>query len=114
MKDPFARRTRPDGRYNLDRSEAALGSLLSQSGIRVPAPIVSVSVGSAGMARTGLWYRKMAALGCIDRVQSLVVYDCNSTGVRAWLNSAQRYGLEDIRHYPQIFAAVRGVSAAAG
>lgn len=108
MKNPFVRRTRLDGRYNLDPSEAPLGALLSQTGVRVPAPIVSVSVGSAGMARTGLWYRKMAALGCIDRVQSLVVYDCNATGVRAWLNSAQQHGLENISITPKYLPLSEG------
>lgn len=108
MKNPFVRRTRLDGRYNLNRAEAPLGALLKQTGVRVPAPIVSVSVGSAGMTRTGLWYRKMAALGCIDRVQSLVVYDCNSTGVRAWLNSAQQYGLEDISITPKYLPLSEG------
>ena len=106
--NPFAKTTRLDGRYNLDRTESPYKILRAQTGIRVPAPIVSVSVGTTGMTRTAYWWRKMAALGCIDRVQSMGVYDFNSTSIGAWLRACQQYGLADISITPQYLPLSEG------
>lgn len=108
MQNPFTRKTRLDGRYNLDTTESPYRILRAQTGIRVPAPIVSVSVGTTGMTRTAYWWRKMAALGCIDRIQSMGVYDFNSTSILAWNKACQLYGLQDISITPQYLPLSEG------
>ena len=50
----------------------------------MPAPIASVSVGTTGLRRTHRFLSKMYACGCADRIQSLVVYDCNRTNIDRW------------------------------
>lgn len=42
-----------------------------------PPPIVSVSVGTAGYKRSWKWAQRMGEAGVLDRVQSLLMYDCN-------------------------------------
>ena len=48
---------------------------LSRDG--TPPPIVSVSVGTAGYKRSWKWAQRMGEAGVLDRVQSLLMYDCN-------------------------------------
>ena len=43
----------------------------------VPPPIVSVAVGTAGYKRSWRWAQRMGEAGVLDRVQSLLMYDCN-------------------------------------
>lgn len=52
------------------------------------------------MKRTALWTQKMRALGCDQRIQSLVVYDCNSTNVRKWNEAAVASGYGHISITP--------------
>ena len=106
---PFLRRkTRLDDVYNLDQREEELGALESRDAGTVPAPICSVSVGTAGMARNALWARKMGAVGCGDRVQSLVAYDYNRTGINGWLRSVEKYGLSEISVVPSYLPLSEG------
>ena len=42
-----------------------------------PPPIVSIAVGTAGYKRSWRWARRMGEAGVLDRVQSLMMYDCN-------------------------------------
>ena len=51
---------------------------------RIPAPIASVAVGTAGLKRARKWLNAMYACGCGDRVQSVVLYDCNRTSIEQW------------------------------
>ncbi len=48
---------------------------LSRDG--TPPPIVSVAVGTAGYKRSWRWAKRMGEAGVLDRVQSLMMYDCN-------------------------------------
>ena len=66
---------------------------------RLPAPIASVSVGTAGLKRSRKWLNAMYAAGCGDRVQSLLVYDCNRTSIELW-QSAQSDKTEQITVLP--------------
>ena len=86
---PFSSRQPNTGPYNMKAPNSKLGNIYLRDFERDPAPIVSLSVGSAGMKRTALWTQKMRALGCDTRIQSLVVYDCYATkrqGDDAWSN----------------------------
>ena len=47
------------------------------------------------MRRTALWRRKMDALGCAGRIQSLVPYDCNRTNIQQWIEAANASGAID-------------------
>ena len=67
---------------------------------QLPAPIVSASVGSAGMKRTSLLISKMKAFGCSYRLQSALVYDCNSTNVNQWLEATRQAGVHGISVTP--------------
>ena len=69
-----------------DRSEVArLWTGMSRGkDDRIPAPIASVSVGTAGLKRARKWLNAMYAAGCGDRVQSVVLYDCNRTSIERW------------------------------
>ncbi len=86
--NPFSHQKKISERFRMD-DETQLVSIAMDSYDREPAPIISVSVGSAGMRRTALWRRKMDALNCTDRIQSMVAYDCNRTNVQQWIKSAK-------------------------
>lgn len=47
----------------------------------VPPPIVSVAVGTAGYKRSWRWAMRMGEAGVLDRVQSLLMYDCNQGSI---------------------------------
>ena len=51
---------------------------------KLPAPIASVSVGTAGLKRSRRWLNAMYAAGCGDRIQSVLIYDCNRTSIEQW------------------------------
>ena len=87
---PFSSRQPNTGPYNMKPPNSRLGNIYLRDFERDPAPIVSLSVGSAGMKRTALWTQKMRALGCDTRIQSLVVYDCNTAN----RNSSRLMGWE--------------------
>ena len=61
------------GRNNPHR----LGSQVDHQREGVPPPIVSVAVGTAGYKRSWRWAKRMGEAGVLDRVQSLLMYDCN-------------------------------------
>ena len=54
-----------------------LGSQAERPRDGSPPPIVSVAVGTAGYKRSWRWAKRMGEAGVLDRVQSLVMYDCN-------------------------------------
>ena len=87
--NPFSRRTPTSERFKMNDDGSRLGNITPDDYGREPAPIVSVSIGSAGMRRTALWRRKMDALGCAARIQSMVAYDCNRTNVQQWVEAAK-------------------------
>ena len=95
-------------RYNLAQTPGLPSSVLSQSRESVPAPIVSVSVGSTGMARTAHWFRKMAALDVSRRIQAMAVYDCNGTSVDLWQKACARYGVNGISITPEYLPLSEG------
>ena len=85
----------PPERFRMNDANVALGNITTDDYDREPAPIVSVSVGSAGMRRTALWRRKMDNLGCAGRIQSMVAYDCNRTNIQEWVRAATASGVMD-------------------
>ena len=93
--NPFARRKETPERFRMKDNGSRLGNIMMDNYDREPAPIISVSVGSAGMRRTALWRRKMDALGCAGRIQSMVAYDCNRTNVQQWVEAANASGIMD-------------------
>ncbi len=95
-------------RYYMGASPAQLNGVDAGAPDREPAPIVSLSVGSTGMQRSALWARKMTALGCRSRIQSLVVYDCNATNIRLWRQAAQESGLERLSVVPEYLPLSEG------
>lgn len=44
-------------------------------------PIVSVSVGTTGKNRSSLYYERMSRMGREQRIQSMLVYDCNQISI---------------------------------
>ena len=76
--NPFQKQRDLSERFDMSSPNPKLGSIYTKDANREPSPIISLSVGSAGMHRTALWTKKMNALGCLGRIQSLIVYDCNT------------------------------------
>ena len=60
-----------------------LGGHQDQMRDGVPPPIVSVAVGTAGYKRSWKWAMRMGEAGVLDRVQSLLMYDCNQGSIDA-------------------------------
>ena len=54
---------------------------------RIPAPIASIAVGTAGLKRSRKWLNAMYSAGCADRIQSVLIYDCNRTSIEKWEES---------------------------
>lgn len=106
--NPFSRKIQYRPAYNLDPGSGDLGHIQGHDFSRQPAPIVSVAVGSTGIQRTALWYNKMRALGCENRIQSLFVYDCNSTNIREWHASAEAAGVVDLSITPEYLPLSEG------
>lgn len=90
------RRNEPPSRYDMRASRADLGDIYMRDFRREPAPIVSLSVGSAGMNRTAKWVQKMVAMDCAHRIQSLFVYDCNAKNVREWRRAASQSRMDHL------------------
>ena len=58
-----------------------LGTQADRSRDGTPPPIVSVAVGTAGYKRSWKWAMRMGEAGMLDRVQSLLMYDCNQKSI---------------------------------
>ena len=86
--------------YAMNNQKGQLGRPVYRDTSKMPAPIVSASVGSAGMKRTSLLMSKMHALGCSYRLQSALVYDCNSTNINQWINATRQAGVYGISVTP--------------
>ena len=97
----FSRQIQYRPAYNLVPDTRDLGNIHGHDFGKQPAPIVSLAVGSTGIQRTALWYNKMRALGCADRIQSLMVYDCNATNIREWNAAAEAAGISSISITPE-------------
>ena len=101
MWNPFTRLTRGNGngrRSNgaspSDLMERRLGTLedVADAGT---APILSVSVGTTGLNRAWMYYERMRAMGCADRIQSMLTYDCNKLNIDLLQDKAQHQGVAD-------------------
>ena len=99
MWNPFTRLGRGNGPRNSgasspDMLERRLGSLEDVAGEGM-APIVSVSVGTTGLNRAWMYHRRMRAMGCAHRVQSMLIYDCNQVNIAQLHDDAQDTGIAD-------------------
>ena len=99
MWNPFTRLARSSGHRNNGASspdllERRLGSLEDVAGEGM-APILSVSVGTTGLNRAWMYHRRMRAMGCAHRVQSMLIYDCNQVNIGQLLDDAQDTGIAD-------------------
>ena len=99
MWNPFTRLARGNGPRNSGASspellERRLGSLENVAGEGM-APILSVSVGTTGLNRAWMYHRRMRAMGCAHRVQSMLIYDCNQVNIGQLLDDAQDTGIAD-------------------
>ncbi|CAI8031596.1 hypothetical protein GBAR_LOCUS17931, partial [Geodia barretti] len=101
--NPFERRKQSTARYHMGSQQEQLGDIYTRDLDREPAPIASVAVGSAGMQRTAFWVQKMNAMGGLGRIQSLVVYDCNSTNIRQWTQAASASGIDKLSIFLPIY-----------
>ena len=99
--NPFASSKQERNRFNMNAPGSHLGQIYLRDIDREPAPIVSLSVGSAGMARSAMWAQKMTALGCRGRIQSLIAYDCNKTNIEEWLRAATASGIDHLTITPE-------------
>lgn len=96
------RRAKPrNTRFDMETETAELGHVISRDSSKASPPIVSISVGSTGMKRTSLWASKMAAMGCADRIQSLLVYDCHRGNVSEWMSAVTQAGLDHLSITPE-------------
>ena len=103
------RNGRRNGNYNgnlnggpaeLAMPELRLGTLEDVAGAGT-APIMSVSVGTTGLNRARLYYRRMRALGCDHRIQSMLIYDCNQVNINNLHDEAARNGYSDKMALPE-------------
>lgn len=99
MWNPFSRSPRPNRRRNNGQSpivepEDRLGSLEDVAGAGT-APIVSVSVGTTGLNRAKRYHRHMDALGVADRIQSMLIYDCNQFNINQLKEESAAAGIDD-------------------
>ena len=92
--NPFSRQNEISERFRMN-DKTNLVNIAMDNYNREPAPIISVSVGSAGMRRTALWRRKMDSLNCSNRIQSMIAYDCNRTNVQQWVKAANASNVID-------------------
>ena len=106
--NPFERRKQSTARYHMGSQQEQLGDIYTRDLDREPAPIASVAVGSAGMQRTAFWVQKMNAMGGLGRIQSLVVYDCNSTNIRQWTQAASASGIDKLSIVPEYLPLSEG------
>ena len=106
--NPFNRKIDYRSGYNLVPRDPRLGHIYGHDFSKQPAPIVSLAVGSTGIQRTALWYNKMRSLACEDRIQSMIVYDLNSTNIREWHAAAEHAGINDICITPEYLPLAEG------
>ena len=106
--NPFASSKQERNRFDMKASNSNLGQIYLRDVDREPAPIVSLSVGSAGMARSAMWTQKMTALGCRGRIQSLVAYDCNKTNIEEWLRAAAASQIDHLTITPEYLPISEG------
>ena len=67
---------------------------------KLPAPIASVSIGTAGLRRSRKFVNAMRAAGCLDRLQSVTVCDYNQTNIDLW-KATQSDDTADITIFPE-------------
>ena len=106
--NPFTSSKQEKNRFDMNAPKSSLGQIYQRDIDREPAPIISLSVGSAGMARSAMWTQKMTALGCRGRIQSLVAYDCNKTNIQEWMRASTASGLEDLIITPEYLPISEG------
>ena len=99
MWNPLAMWPRRNGNRNngaapADLTERRLGTLEDVAGTGT-APIISVSVGTTGLNRARDYYGRMRAMGCADRIQSMLIYDCNLVNIGRLRDLAQARGFAD-------------------
>ena len=99
MWNPLTRLMRGNGHRNngawpLDTLERRLGTLEDVAG-EGTAPILSVSVGTTGLNRAWMYHRRMRAMGCAHRIQSMLVYDCNQVNIGQLSYDAWEQGVLD-------------------
>lgn len=75
-------------------SEDRLGTLEDVAGAG-SSPIVSVSVGTTGLNRAKLFHKRMSAMGCADRIQSMLIYDCNQLNINRLREEADGEGIAE-------------------
>ena len=113
MWNPFsARPRRRNGRNNNGQSSIIvpgerLGSLEDVAGAGT-APIVSVSVGSTGLNRVRLYHKVMDAMNCADRIQSMLVYDCNQVNINRLREDAAQAKMADKIIVPEYLPFAEG------
>lgn len=99
MWNPLARRPRRNGHQNNgaafpDALERRLSTLEDAAGAGT-APILSVSIGTTSLNRAWMYYARMRAMGCADRIQSMLIYDCNLLNIGRLQDDARHQGLSD-------------------
>ena len=113
MWNPFsARPRRRNGRSNNGQSSVIepgerLGTLEDVAGSGT-APIVSVSVGSTGLNRATLYHKVMDAMNCADRIQSMLVYDCNQVNINQLRADVGQAGITDKIIVPEYLPFAEG------
>ena len=95
------------GAAPLAAPEPRLGSLEDVAGAGT-APIVSVSVGTTGLNRAWMYHQRMRAMGCADRIQSMLIYDCNLVNIGHLRDRAQAQGVADKIVIPEYLPFAEG------
>ena len=100
MWNPFSPRPRNRNRRN-DNGQSSivepgvrLGTLEDVAGSGT-APIVSVSVGTTGLKRAQLYHKRMDAMNCATRIQSMLLYDCNQVNINKLREEAAKADIAD-------------------
>ena len=82
------------------QSEGGLGVLEDMAGSGT-SPIISVSVGTTGKNRSALYHLRMSKMGCAERIQSMLVYDCNQLSINALKAGARNDGVSEKMIVPE-------------
>lgn len=106
LRNLRARWSRRNGHGN-SGPELRLGTLEDAAGAGT-SPIVSVSVGTAGLNRALMYYRRMYFMGCSHRVQSMLIYDCNRVNINKLHAEAGQYGYTDKTVVPEYLPFAEG------
>ena len=99
LRKLFPRRPRVNlrdgnGASSVIEPEDRLGTLEDVAG-EGSSPIVSVSVGTTGLNRSKMYHRHMDALGVANRIQSMLIYDCNQFNINQLKEDAARARIAD-------------------